>query len=73
MEDYKNNEEYKNNTDVTEKMIDYIVKNNISIEQTSKDTQISASKLRGETRDRLMAAEFLRLCQYLGVQPQDFK
>lgn len=59
--------------DVTWKMIAYIRENNISIEQTAKNTQISASKLRGETRDRLMANEFLRLCQYLNVKPEDFK
>lgn len=59
--------------DVTEKMAEYIRNHNIEVEQVAKDTKISASKLRGETRDRLMAAEFLELCRYLHVKPEDFQ
>jgi len=59
--------------DVTDKMVQYIANNKIEVEQIAKDTHISASKLRGETRDRLMAAEFLELCRYLHVKPEDFK
>lgn len=58
---------------VTSKVIEYIKSNNISIDQIAKDTGIPASKLRGETRDPLMAAEFLRVCQYLNVKPENFK
>ncbi len=59
--------------DVTDKMVQYIADNKIEVEQVAKDTHISASKLRGETRDRLMAAEFLELCRYLNVKPEDFQ
>ncbi len=59
--------------DVTDKMVQYIADNKIEVEQIAKDTHISASKLRGETRDRLMAAEFLELCRYLNVKPEDFQ
>lgn len=59
--------------DVTDKMVQYIADNKIEVEQVAKDTRISASKLRGETRDRLMAAEFLELCRYLNVKPEDFQ
>ena len=59
--------------DVTEKMAEYIRNHNIEVEQIAKDTKISASKLRGETRDKLMAAEFLELCRYLHVKPEDFQ
>ena len=59
--------------DVTGKMVEYIHNNNIEVEQVARDTHISASKLRGETRDRLMAAEFLELCRYLHVKPEDFQ
>ena len=59
--------------DVTEKMVRYIRSNNIEVEQVAKDTHISASKLRGETKDRLMGAEFLELCHYLNVKPEDFQ
>ena len=59
--------------DVTGKMVDYIRNNQIAVDQIARDTHISASKLRGETRDRLMASEFLELCRYLNVSPEDFK
>lgn len=59
--------------DVTEKIVHYISSNNIAVEQIAKDTHISASKLRGETKDRLMSAEFLTLCHYLNVKPEDFQ
>ena len=59
--------------DVTEKIVQYISSNNIEVEQIAKDTHISASKLRGETKDRLMSAEFLTLCHYLNVKPEDFQ
>lgn len=59
--------------DITNKIMEYIETNNISIEQIARDTQISSRKLRRETKERLMATEFLRLCQYLNVRPEDFK
>ncbi len=58
---------------VTGKMIDYIKNNQIAVEQIERDLHISASKLRGDTKEKLMAAEFLELCRYLNVLPEDFK
>ena len=62
-----------NRLDVTDKIVQYIHNSNIEVEQVARDTNISASKLRGETKERLMAAEFLELCHYLNVKPEDFQ
>lgn len=59
--------------DTTEKMIHYITNSQISIDQIVRDTHISESKLRGETKEKLKAAEFLSLCQYLNVRPEEFR
>lgn len=60
-------------SNVTGKMIDYIRDNQIAVEQIERDLHISASKLRGDTKERFMATEFLELCCYLNVAPEDFK
>lgn len=60
-------------SNVTGKMIDYIRDNQIAVEQIERDIHIPANKLREGTKERLMAAEFLELCRYLNVPPEDFK
>ena len=65
--------ENKNNLSVTEKMVEYIVKNEISAEQAAKDTQVPVCKLRSGCKEPLLASEFLQLCQYFGVRPEEFK
>ena len=55
----------------TKKLINYIQENQISIKQTSLDVGISEEKLRGESEESLTAVEFLDLCSYLGIRPEE--
>ncbi|MBC5668477.1 MULTISPECIES: hypothetical protein [Eubacterium] len=56
---------------VSEKVSKYIESNNLSFLQISKDTGIDERKLRGEIKP-LEAGEFLELCFYLNVKPEEF-
>ena len=55
------------------KVIKYIHDNKIDVGRISKDTNISISKLKGESKEHLMADEFLELCKYLNIKPEDLK
>ena len=55
------------------RVIEYIRSNKIDVGRISKDTNISVSKLKGESKEHLMSDEFLQLCNYLNVKPEDFK
>lgn len=57
---------------VSGKIANYIKSNNISVSQISKDTGIDEEKLLGNQQP-FSAAEFLELCFYLNVRPEDFK
>lgn len=50
------------------RMID---KNNLYIEEISAKLDISKEKLILGTKESLSAEEFLRLCQYLHIRPED--
>ncbi len=58
--------------DVTSKMVDYISNNHIAIEQIVRHTNVSENKLKGMTKEKLSTTEFLSLCQYLNVEPEQF-
>ncbi len=61
--------EHKN---ITESVVQYLHNSNISIAQTASDLGISEDKLRICNDTRLDASEFLALCQYLNMRPEDF-
>lgn len=57
---------------VSKKITNYIKSNNISVSQISKDTGIDEEKLLGNLQP-FNATEFLELCFYLNIRPEDFK
>ena len=78
----------KKKDNVSEKLVEYIKQNNISIEQISKDTgvrgfKLSTSQISKDTgiwekkltdeNVTFTASEFLELCSYLNVSPESFK
>ena len=62
----------KKKDNVSEKLVEYIKQNNISIEQISKDTGVSGFKL-SKTDVGFTASEFLELCSYLHLKPEDLR
>ena len=48
-----------------QKMAAYLKENQISVEQTARDTEVPPEKLDGSCKENLSAAEFLELCRYL--------
>lgn len=60
----------KNNNKVSGKIIKYIKDNNISVVQIEKDTGIEQEKLADENV-QFSASEFLEICSYLNLKPED--
>ena len=61
-----------NKLDVTSKMIHYITEKQIAVNQIVKDINIPEVKLKGDSKEKLSATEFLDLCYYLNVKPEEF-
>lgn len=61
---------YKN---ATEWVANYIKEQSFSIEQIVSELQISEEKLRIGSEAELEAVEFLELCAYLGVTPEQIR
>ncbi|MGN0483088.1 MAG: hypothetical protein ACI4HI_06020 [Lachnospiraceae bacterium] len=55
------------------KIAAYIKENQISIEQTARDTAVPREKLDGTSAENLSASEFLDLCDYLGIRPEEMR
>lgn len=51
-------------------LLDYVVNHDISIAQIEKDIGINIEKRVNEEQD-LIASEFLMLCTYLGITPEE--
>lgn len=51
-------------------LLDYIVSHHISLERIMNDTGIDIEK-RVRLKQDLIAEEFLTLCTYLGIRPED--
>lgn len=62
-----------NKETATQRIASYIKSNHISIAQIESDLGITADRLLYINREELPASEFLRLCQYLNVRPEQFK
>ena len=56
---------------VTNRLANYIAQQHISPERVAKDTGVAIEKLVPETEETLEAGEFLELCIYLGIRPED--
>ena len=56
---------------VTEFFLDYFEKNKIKIEWISEKTGIPKEKLGKDYKDALTAEEFLQLCFFLSIQPEE--
>ena len=57
--------------DITLRLAEYMEENEISTRQVALDTEISEEKLQADTQDCLSAAEFLSLCSYLNIRPEE--
>ena len=55
----------------TKRLANYIAQQHISPERVAKDTGVAMEKLVPETKETLEAGEFLELCLYLGIRPED--
>lgn len=56
---------------VTIRLAEYLQNNQISTAQVAEDTGISEEKLLTDTTKTLNATEFLELCAYLNIQPEE--
>lgn len=50
---------------------EFIEKNHLNIEEISEELDILKEKMILGTEESLSAEEFLRLCQYLHIRPED--
>ena len=57
---------------IPKQIVNYIKVNNLSVSRISIDTGIDEEKLLGNM-EPFSAAEFLELCFYLNVRPEDFR
>lgn len=57
---------------VSEKIMEYIKINQLSVRKISEDTGVSEKKLLNKS-EPLNATEFLEICSYLDVRPEDMK
>ena len=58
---------------MTMRLAEYIRDNQISTEQVAGETGILEEKLKTDTDSILNATEFLELCAYLSVKPEELK
>ena len=56
---------------VTKQLAEYLKNNQISTKQVAEHTGISEEKLLTDTTKTLNATEFLELCAYLNIQPEE--
>lgn len=57
---------------VTKKIAEYISGQNFSVDEISKELDIEVQKLQVGTEEALEADEFLSLCFYLKIKPEQF-
>ena len=57
---------------VTEKITEYIINNNIDVKDLSRNLEISEEKLMFLDKVNLTAEEFLNICSYLHIKPERF-
>lgn len=57
---------------VSKRVAEYIKSNKLSVRQISQDTGVSEDKLLNKS-EPLNATEFLEICSYLNVRPEDMR
>lgn len=62
----------KNNDSISKKIVSYIEENQISLSEIEKYTQIAKERLE-DSNIVFSATEFLDLCSYLHLKPEDFR
>lgn len=62
----------KNNDNISKKIVNYIEENQISLSEIEKYTQIAKERLE-DSNIVFSATEFLDLCSYLHLKPEDFR
>lgn len=58
---------------ITKKITEYMKIHQIPMEQTAKDLRIDIQALQSGKKGSLSAGEFLDLCHYLNVKPEELK
>lgn len=58
--------------EVRENIIDYINRNQFSKEEISMNTKVSRKKFDKGNKEDLTGEEFLKICAYLKVDPNNF-
>lgn len=59
-------------TNVSKKIAEYIEENELSVRKIADDTGVSEEKLLNKSRP-LNATEFLEICSYLNLRPEDMR
>lgn len=59
-------------SDVTKEIAKYILDKRLSVEDLESALHIPKQKLMVNTKERLTAEEFLRLCAYLKIRPESY-
>lgn len=62
----------KNNDNISKKIVNYIEENQISLSEIEKYTKITKERLE-DCNIVFSATEFLDLCSYLHLKPEDFR
>lgn len=62
-----------NRQTVTQRLVHYINDNHIPLERIQTDLGIPEGKLRYSEGEELTASEFLSLCQYLNIHPEQLR
>lgn len=62
-----------NRQTVTQRLVYYIRDNHIPVERIQADLGIPEDKLQYREGEELTASEFLSLCQYLNIHPEQLK
>ena len=62
-----------NRQTVTQRLVYYIRDNHIPVERIQADLGIPEGKLQYSEGEELTASEFLSLCQYLNIHPEQLR
>lgn len=58
---------------VSERIVELMEQNHISAQQVAEETRIDIRKLTSPCEENLTAGEFLDLCEYLNIRPEEMR
>lgn len=58
---------------ISEAIETYLSQNKIASSQIAKELDISEDKILGRNGESMLASEFLELCRYLNIEPEQFR